>query len=450
MMSLGGVSGSSAPERPRGTRLPWPSVHADVAYAFLFSCETDQNGKGQGWPTSEPIPAHALTLERPCAPVLAAVVALLPFSRPIRRQRRPLGNRAGPSPTRRCRRDTSEKVVDVQIRGNKSLPLDKILPQIRTRAGRPFDLELIEEDVRRLDHTHMFVNVQTYWQQVPGGRIVIFDVLERPLLQDVLFVGCKEIRKKTLQKEAEVKVGDPVDPFAIEEARRKLEEFYHTKGFTGARITLLEGDKPEDRRAIFLINEGDEAAGVERAASSATPSPATTGCEPRSSRSHPFLYLFGGEFDRKQLDEDVERLTAYYRGLGFFRARIGREFEFNEKQNWVTITFVIDEGPRYKIRNVSVIGNTKYTSDELLADLKLKSGEYFNQAKMTARRRHAVRTSTAASATSSPTSRPTRGSSKSRASSIWSTTSRKATATAWARSTSTSRASIRTRKSPRS
>ena len=85
-----------------------------------------------------------------------------------------------------------------------------------------------------------------------------------------------------------------------------------------------------------------------------------------------------------KLDEDVERLTAYYRGLGFFRARIGRELEFNEKENWVTITFVIDEGPRYKIRNVSVIGNTKYTSDELLAELKLKSGEYFNQAKMTA------------------------------------------------------------------
>ena len=102
------------------------------------------------------------------------------------------------------------------------------------------------------------------------------------------------------------------------------------------------------------------------------------------STSRPFLWLFGGEFDRKKLDEDVEKLTAYYRGLGFFRARIGRELEFNEKENWVTITFVIDEGPRYKIRNVSVIGNTKYTSDELLAELKLKSGDYFNQAKMTA------------------------------------------------------------------
>ncbi len=295
----------------------------------------------------------------------------------------PSPEQAGPPPAESlAAASPADKVVDVQIRGNKSLPLDKILPSIRTRPDRPFDLELIEEDVRRLDHTHLFVNVKTYWQQVAGGRIVIFEVLERPLLQEVKFVGCKEIRKKTLQKESGLKVGDALDPFAIEEARRKLEEHYHSKGFTGARITLLEGDKPEDRRAIFLINEGtkqkvwqvefigNRIASGDRLAT-------------QIGSKHPFLYLFGGEFDRKKVDEDVEKLTAYYRGLGFFRARIGRELEFNEKENWVTVTFVIDEGPRYKVRNVSVIGNTKYTSDQLLADLKLTGDTYFNQAEMT-------------------------------------------------------------------
>ena len=169
----------------------------------------------------------------------------------------PAPGAAGPTPAESLAAAMpTDKVVDVKIRGNKSLALDKILPHIRTRPGRPFDLDLIEEDVRRLDHTHMFVNVKTFWQQVEGGRIVIFDVLERPLLSEVLFVGCSEIRKKTLQKEAELKKGDPVDPFAIEEARRKLEEFYHKRGFTGARIVLLEGDKATDRRAVFLINEG--------------------------------------------------------------------------------------------------------------------------------------------------------------------------------------------------
>ena len=291
---------------------------------------------------------------------------------------------AGPPPAASLAAATpADKVVDVKIQGNKSLPLSKILPHIRTRPGRPFDMELIEEDVRRLDRSQMFVNVKTFWQQVAGGRVVIFDLIERPcLIEEPKFVGCKEIRRKVLQKESELKKGDPLDPVAIEEARRKLEEFYHSRGFPSARITMLEGDKPEDRRAVFLINEGtkqrvwtvnfigNSIASGDRLKTQIQSKP-------------PFLYLFKGELDRKQVDEDVERLTAYYRGLGFFRARIGRELEFNEKENWVTLTFVIDEGPRYKVRNVSVIGNTKYSNDQLTTDLKMTRDNYFNQAKMT-------------------------------------------------------------------
>ena len=32
--------------------------------------------------------------------------------------------------------------------------------------------------------------------------------------------------------------------------------------------------------------------------------------------------------------------------LGYFNARIGRELEFSDSGKWLTITFVIDEGPR--------------------------------------------------------------------------------------------------------
>ena len=280
--------------------------------------------------------------------------------------------------------DRETMVVDVRIAGNKSVPLDKILPHIRTRAGRPFDLELINEDVRRLDRTRMFVNVETFWSEAPGGRIVIFDVLERPLLQEVKYVGCREIGKKTLQKETNLKAGDSHDPFAVEEARRKIEELYHTRGFAGAKVTILEGDKPDDRRAVFYINEGtkqqirwisfvgnrivDDARLKKTVIKSKTP----------------FLYLFNGELDHKQLDDDVDRLVAYYRGLGFFKARIGRELSYSKSKKWVSVKFIIDEGPRFKIRNVSVIGNKQYSSEELLANLNLNGGEFFNQSEMTA------------------------------------------------------------------
>jgi len=296
-------------------------------------------------------------------------------------------------------------VAEVRVVGNKSLPLEKITPFIRTRAGRPFDKDVVEEDVRRLDSSKQFVNVKTYFQRTPAGRIVIYEVLERPILIDVKFVGNGNVSKKKLQKEAGLKAGDPLDPFAVEEARRKIEEYYHTNGYEKARVTLLEGDKPRDRNAIFLINEGVKQK-VQYVTFVGNSIASDARLRTQIKTHHPYVYLFTGELDRKELDEDVDRLTAYYRGLGFFRARIGREIhEYNSSEDnapelmasrayraidqfetvqWLVVTFIIDEGPRYKIGNVTVTGNSKYTSEELLAELKLNAGEYFNQAKMTA------------------------------------------------------------------
>jgi outer membrane protein insertion porin family len=86
--------------------------------------------------------------------------------------------------------------------------------------------------------------------------------------------------------------------------------------------------------------------------------------------------------DRKKIDEDIEKLTAYYRSLGYFGARIGRELEFSESGKWLTLTFVIDEGPRYVVRDVSVMGNEMFDSGSLLERMELNSGDYFNLGKM--------------------------------------------------------------------
>jgi outer membrane protein insertion porin family len=72
----------------------------------------------------------------------------------------------------------------------------------------------------------------------------------------------------------------------------------------------------------------------------------------------------------------------YYRGLGYFRARIGREIELDDSGRRAKLRFVIDEGPRYIVRNVSLVGNKKFATDSLQSDLNSKPGEYFNQAKM--------------------------------------------------------------------
>ena len=276
----------------------------------------------------------------------------------------------------------ADKVVEVRVVGNETIPTAKVMAQLQTRAGRDFDEHLVQRDVRKLATLGWFVDVEPLYRQAPGGRIVVFRVVERPTLRYVKYLGNKKIKDKTLAKETGLAVGDSVDPYAVEEGRRKIEELYHSRGFNKARVTLFEGNRANDRGAVYVINEGQ----VQRVwkvdfvgntiVSDARLRKAVVKSKPG------WFRIYKGYVDPRKIDQDVDRITAYYRSLGYFRAEVGRELQFSENDDWLTLTFVIREGPRYKVRNVSFLGNKRILSEALASQLRLKSGQYFNQSAM--------------------------------------------------------------------
>lgn len=270
-------------------------------------------------------------------------------------------------------------VAEVRIVGSGT-PANK-LPRLSTRAGQPFDPKIVEDDVRALDRTRRFIDIRPKYQRTPEGIVVIFDVIERPVVREIKYVGNKGIKRKKLEKQHELKVGDALDPHMIEDARRRIEEHYHGHGFTKARVATVEGTKPGESTVVFLINEGNRQRvwwTQFEGNTVATDSRLRTQVQSKPG----ILWFFGGYVDPKKIDEDIERLTAYYRSLGFFKARVSRVLEYDEDRDWLTISYVIDEGTRYKVRNVSVVGNETFASDELQQHFELKSGDHFDQAKL--------------------------------------------------------------------
>jgi outer membrane protein insertion porin family len=274
-------------------------------------------------------------------------------------------------------------VADVQVIGNNATKDHEVFKHIQTRQDREFDSEQLQGDARRLLQTGLFRDVKTYTRATPGGVVVTFEVFERPRINYLKHLGNRlGPSEKKLKTEHGLKVGDPLTAFSTEEARRKTEELYHTSGFPNATVSILEGDKKEDQGVVFVINEGqlERIAKVEIVGNTIA---SEARLETQIESKPGFLwYFFRGKLDREKIDADVEKLTAYYRSLGFFRARVGRELEFDDTGKWVTLRFTIDEGPRYVVRNVTVEGNEKFASRPLLEFLELKSGKHFNQAQM--------------------------------------------------------------------
>ncbi|HEY1603547.1 MAG TPA: BamA/TamA family outer membrane protein [Pirellulales bacterium] len=288
----------------------------------------------------------------------------------------------GPPPADAAPVSSTPEVAEVRVEGNKAVGLQKISPHIKTRPGRPLDKSTVEDDVKRLTKTHQFISVEPRYERTPaGGIVIIFHLVERPMIRHLRIYGSSK-SEKTLAKKAGIKVGDPLDPYAVEEARTKIEEYLHSKAYSQASVTIIEGTKPGDTGVRMMVNEGlkQKVWAVEFVGNTVAPDDRL---QTQIQSKKPILWLIKGEVDYDRINEDVRRLTDYYRGLGFFRARVGREFIYNEKQSWMTLTFFIYEGPRYVVNNVAVIGNSRLESEQLTKNLKLKGGDFFDQSKLT-------------------------------------------------------------------
>ena len=279
---------------------------------------------------------------------------------------------------------TDEIVTAIVVEGNNTIPSSRITGEMITRVGRNFDPRALTTDVRRLASQPWFIDVKPRSKKTPEGRVIILRVVERPVVRYVEFLGNSEVKDSKLGDEIEIEVGSAVDPFNVEEGRRKIEELYRTKGYPRIQVSILEGNQPTDQGVVYIINEG-----VRQRISSVSfvgndPKFATARRLKTRINSKPgwLLGSFGGNLNREALDADVQALTDYYRQFGFYMARVGRVLEFDEQGEWVDIRFVINEGPRYHVRNVQFLGNEKFSESSLRSGLTLKEEAPFERTRL--------------------------------------------------------------------
>ena len=277
-------------------------------------------------------------------------------------------------------------IADVKIEGNHQYSFEKIVPYLKTRPSRQFSKKILEDDVRRLIYSRMFVNVETLFKEVNnGGNVeleVKFRVSERRTIQYIRYVGNEKIRKKYLEKEALLRVGGAIDPSEVASAKERLEGFYRSKGFSRATVTVVQGLKLSDPGVIFQINEGPKQK-VHWTSFEGNTIVSDARLRTQVQSKHGFLWIFAGELDYEKLDADIRTLEDYYKNLGFLDVRIGREVKFNSSEQWADVVFYIHEGKRYKIRDIVIAGANCFTPEQLKELMEIDKGDYLNKGKLT-------------------------------------------------------------------
>lgn len=269
-------------------------------------------------------------------------------------------------------------LADVVVEGNHTIRTDAILRNVQTRPGRPASSKLIQQDVTQLLNTRWFLSVRPTYRQTEEGPVLVFQVVERPILKSVTFNGNKKIKTSELQAHTGLRPNHAYDVAANRESVHRIRQLYLEKGYRFAEVTLEKGDSPDDRDVIFNIVEGPKTKiwdinfNGNRFSTSAI-------LKTKISSKTVKLWIIQGDYDPDIIHNDVLALKQYYMSLGFFNVDVQVKEKFSDDKAKVTLEFEISEGPRFKVAGIDVIGNEVIDKARLLHDLKLESGDFFNE-----------------------------------------------------------------------
>ena len=143
-----------------------------------------------------------------------------------------------------AKKDRSQIVADVVVNGNKMIPTHQLMSSIRTRPGRYFDPDILQQDVDQLWRMPEINRINgPYLENTANGIIVTLDIVERNVISEVKFVGNRGITDRALAKELNLNDGDPLDIHEIRMAKTRIEEMYKEKGYPRTQVEILEGNE---------------------------------------------------------------------------------------------------------------------------------------------------------------------------------------------------------------
>jgi outer membrane protein insertion porin family len=289
-------------------------------------------------------------------------------------------------------------VEQVLIRGNRRIPESTIKIWIGTRESDPYNPGQLDRDVRALYAQGHFEDVKVYAEEgTRGGKIITFEVSERPLLLDIKYEGLKSVQQSTVLEEFRKRsVGlskeSQYDAVKAKRAAAVIKELLSNEGRPEAKVEpVLERISATAVALTFKIDEGPRfrVAGIEFEGNKVFSS-SYLRKQMKLVKELGLFTTFSSKdiYHKDKLETDLDRLRVLvYADHGYLKARFGepRVEEVGKVGTWVPlfghkgeglkIVIPVDEGRQYSAGEIKVEDNTEFTADEIKSVIGLKPGD---------------------------------------------------------------------------
>src|SRR5580700_9459475 len=311
----------------------------------------------------------------------------------------------------------------IEFYGNRRIRSDTLKARIFSREGDPYNEETLRRDFQALWNTQFFEDVKLRVEDSPDrpdGKIIIFDVKERPQIRRIRYDGNHSITESDiLDRFKERKVGlsveSPFDPTKIKKAEVVLKELLGEHGRQFAKVTP-QYERIASSNAVILVFKIDEGPKVKVGTIKFVGNHAFSDRKLIRSMKHdrpygiPLYYwdipVLTKTYDREKLNEDLEvGVRGLYQDNGYFRVVVApngpvlQNIDVPHKGvplvpglkphagKAVNITIKIEEGEQYRMGTLKIVSSDPDKAlslkvEPLKALFPLKEGDILNVDKL--------------------------------------------------------------------
>ncbi len=272
-------------------------------------------------------------------------------------------------------------IASISPTGNVRIDSGAISRKVKTQAGDFYDPATLREDLKAIFKMGYFENVYIKVTESEAGKVVTFEVVEKPIVRSIEYSGLDAFSKEEVAEAANIGLNTILNNSKINNAVAAIKALYKAKGYYNTQVTAqISYPNTESAELRFVIEEGEKIyiKEIKFIGNKSFDSDELEDIIESSEKNWLTWLTEGGLMKQQMLEQDVARLGSFYNNQGFLEVKIAKP-QVKQDGDWLYITFTIEEGPRYRVGTVSFQGDLIADKQQLRSMLTIQNQEFINR-----------------------------------------------------------------------
>ncbi len=270
-------------------------------------------------------------------------------------------------------------VQTITVVGNQRLEAQTILSYLRLRVGQPYDRAVLDQALKDLAATELFRD----YQITDNNGALTIEVTENPVINRVILEGNKRLKEDKIRPEIKLAPRQIFTRSKVRADVARIIELYKRQGRFAATVEPKMVQLDQNRvDVVFEINEGPKSKvrqinilGNEKFSDGDLKDEMAT-------KESGLLTILSSNtsYDPDRLAYDQQKLRLFYLQNGYADFRvISAVAELTSNKQDFIITYVVEEGERYKFGDVDVKSELRDFQPEMLKKLlPMKKDDWYD------------------------------------------------------------------------